>query len=108
VEDLAKQWLAERIDHTHRNADQVRGYVNSAIIPVLGARHVGIYRDRVAKSARGARWRTASGESGVSGVQGPFRLRGREWDGHGITGGTAERRHNRSSATGPQSSADRR
>jgi integrase len=65
VEELAKQWLAERIDHTHRKADQVRGYVNRAIIPLLGARRVRtiepsdiagvirVYRDRVAKSARG-------------------------------------------------------
>jgi integrase len=65
VEELATQWLAERVDHTHRKADQVRGYVDRAIIPELGDRRVrtiepsdiaGVirtYRDRVARSARG-------------------------------------------------------
>ena len=65
VEELATQWLAERVDHTHRKADQVRGYVDRAIIPALGDRRVrtiepsdiaGVirsYRDRVAKSLRG-------------------------------------------------------
>src|SRR5262245_41197785 len=28
VEEVANQWLAERVDHTHRKADQVRGYVD--------------------------------------------------------------------------------
>lgn len=65
VEELATQWLAERVDHTHRKADQVRGYVDRAIIPALGDRRVrsiepsdiaGVirsYRDRVARSPRG-------------------------------------------------------
>jgi hypothetical protein len=35
VEELAKQWLAERIDHTHRKADQVRGYVRGQMLSAL-------------------------------------------------------------------------
>jgi integrase len=65
VEQVATQWLAERVDHTHRKADQVRGYVERAIIPALGDRRVRDvepsdiarvtrdYRDRVAKLPRG-------------------------------------------------------
>jgi integrase len=65
VEEVAGQWLAERVDHTHRKADQVRGYVDRAIIPELGerrvreiepsdiARVIRSYRDRVAKLPRG-------------------------------------------------------
>jgi integrase len=65
VEEVATQWLAERVDHTHRKADQVRGYVDRAIIPELGdrrvrdiepsdiARIIRAYRDRVAKLPRG-------------------------------------------------------
>jgi integrase len=65
VEKAAEQWLAERVDHTHRKADQVRGYVDRAIVPELGdmrvsdvepadiARVIRAYRDRVAKMARG-------------------------------------------------------
>jgi integrase len=64
VEDAAEQWLSERVDHTHRKADQVRGYVDRAIIPELGSSRVRDvspadiadvirrYRDRVAKLAR--------------------------------------------------------
>ncbi len=64
VQEVAEQWLAERIDHTHRKADQVRGYVDRAIIPELGstrvrdiepsdiARVIRTYRDRVAKLPR--------------------------------------------------------
>ena len=37
VEEAAQQWLSERVDHTHRRADQFRGYVERAIIPALGA-----------------------------------------------------------------------
>src|SRR4051794_22792654 len=40
VEQAATQWLAERVDHTHRKADQVHGYVDRAIIPELGHRRV--------------------------------------------------------------------
>jgi integrase len=65
VEEVASQWLAERVDHTHRKADQVRGYVDRAIIPDLGdrrvrdiepsdiARVIRAYRNRVAKLPRG-------------------------------------------------------
>ncbi len=64
VEKAAEQWLKERVDHTHRQADQVRGYVDRAIIPELGAtrvrdvepsdvaRVIRNYRDRVAKLPR--------------------------------------------------------
>lgn len=64
VQEAAAQWMKERIDHTHRQADQVRGYVERAIIPELGDRRVrdvepsaiaGVirsYRDRVAKLPR--------------------------------------------------------
>ncbi len=65
VKEAVDQWLAERVDHTHRKADQVRGYADRAIIPELGDRRVrdvepsdiaGVirrYRDRVAKLRRG-------------------------------------------------------
>lgn len=65
VEKAAEQWLGERVDHTHRKADQVRGYVDRAIIAELGtmrvrdvepsdiAKVVRDYRDRVAKLPRG-------------------------------------------------------
>ena len=65
VEEVARQWLAERVDHTHRKADQVRGYVDRAILPEIGDRRirdvepsdialvVRSYRDRVAKLPRG-------------------------------------------------------
>lgn len=64
VEQVTAQWLAERVDHTHRKADQVRGYVERAIIPELGdrrvrdvepsdiARVIRVYRDRVAALPR--------------------------------------------------------
>lgn len=64
VEEAANQWLQERVDHTHRKADQVRGYVERSIIPDLGQMRVrdvepsdvaGVirrYRDRVAGTAR--------------------------------------------------------
>ena len=59
----AEQWLSERIDHTHRKAELIRGYVERAIIPALGSRRVRDiepseiatvvrdYRDRVGKKA---------------------------------------------------------
>jgi len=65
VKELTTQWLSERVDHTHRKADQVRGYVYRAIIPALGDRRVRTiepadiasviraYRERVAKSPKG-------------------------------------------------------
>ena len=65
VEEAAEQWMAERVHHTHTKADQVRGYVDRAIIPNLGnmrvrdvepadiAQVVRAYRDRVAKMPRG-------------------------------------------------------
>jgi hypothetical protein len=36
VEVAAEQWLSEQIDHTHRKADLIRGYVERAVVP--GAR----------------------------------------------------------------------
>jgi integrase len=65
VEEAAEQWMGERVDHTHRKADQVRGYVDRAIIAELGdmrvrdvepadiARVIRAYRDRIAKLPRG-------------------------------------------------------
>jgi hypothetical protein len=64
VQQAADQWLAERVDKAIRNADQVRSYVERAILPSLGSRRVRDvepseisrvireYRDRVAKLAR--------------------------------------------------------
>src|SRR5262245_60808746 len=64
VEEAAEQWMAERVHHTHRKADQVGGYVDRAIIPNLGnmrvrdvepadiALVVRTYRDRVATMPR--------------------------------------------------------
>jgi integrase len=40
VDVAAEQWLSERIDHTHRKAQLIRGYVERAIIPALGSRRV--------------------------------------------------------------------
>lgn len=40
VREAADQWLKERVDHTHRQAEQVRGYVDRAIIPDLGHKRV--------------------------------------------------------------------
>jgi len=63
VEIAAEQWLSERIDHTHRKAELIRGYVERAIIPALGSRRVRDiepsdiaiavrdYRDRTGKKA---------------------------------------------------------
>jgi integrase len=63
VDVAAEQWLSERIDHTHRKAGLIRGYVERAIIPTLGKRRVRDiepseiatvvrnYRDQVAKKA---------------------------------------------------------
>ena len=65
VEEAAGLWLSERIDHTHKQASLIRGYVDRAVLPELGntrvrdvepadiARMVRSYRDRVAKLARG-------------------------------------------------------
>jgi integrase len=64
VQQAATQWLAERVDPSIRKADQVRGYVERAILPLLGqrrvrnvepseiARVIRDYRDRVAKLRR--------------------------------------------------------
>lgn len=64
VQEVAEHWLAERVDHTHKKADQVRGYIDRAVIPELGdrrvrdveasdiARVIRSYRDRVAKLPR--------------------------------------------------------
>jgi integrase len=63
VEVAAEQWLSEQIDHTHRKADLIRGYVERAVIPGLGSRRVRDvepseiatvvrdYRDRAGKKA---------------------------------------------------------
>lgn len=40
VEVAAEQWLSERIDHTHRRAEFIRGYVDRGILPVLAKRRV--------------------------------------------------------------------
>lgn len=40
VEEAARQWLSERVDHTHRKAEHVRGYVDRAIVPLLGDRRI--------------------------------------------------------------------
>ncbi len=64
VEVAAGQWLSERIDHTHRRAELIRGYVDRGIIPSLGNRRVRDiepseiatavrqYRDQASKAAR--------------------------------------------------------
>jgi integrase len=63
VEVAAEQWLSERIDHTHRRAELIRGYVERGVLPVLGKRRVRdiepseiaavvrAYRDQTAKKA---------------------------------------------------------
>ena len=64
VEEVAGQWLRERVEHTHRKAYIVRGYVERAIIADMGktrvrdvepadiASMVRAYRDRVGKLKR--------------------------------------------------------
>jgi hypothetical protein len=64
IQEATDQWLAERVDTSIRKADQVRGYVERAILPSLAtrrvrdvepseiARAIRDYRDRVAKLPR--------------------------------------------------------
>ncbi len=64
VEVAAEQWLSERIEHTHRKAELIRGYVERAILPALGRRRIRDiepseiaivirdYRDRAGKTAK--------------------------------------------------------
>lgn len=40
IEVAADQWLSERIDHTHRRAELIRGYVDRGILPSLAKRRV--------------------------------------------------------------------
>lgn len=40
VEVAATQWLSERIDHTHRRAELIRGYVDRGILPSLAKRRI--------------------------------------------------------------------
>jgi hypothetical protein len=40
VQEVTDQWLKERVDHTHRKSDQVRGYVDRAILPALADRRL--------------------------------------------------------------------
>jgi integrase len=61
VGEAAERWLAERIDHTHRKPELIRGFAERGIIPEMGARRVRdiqpaeiasvirSYRERVAK-----------------------------------------------------------
>jgi integrase len=64
VQVAVGQWLAERVEPTHRKAVLVRGYVDRAVLPAFGSRRVRDiepseiaavirdYRDRAAKSAK--------------------------------------------------------
>jgi hypothetical protein len=40
IQEAASQWFAERVDTSIRKADQVRGYIERAILPSLGTRRV--------------------------------------------------------------------
>ena len=62
--------MAERVDHTHRKADQVRGYVDRAMISRLGYRYAG--------EGRGAR-RYCQGRSAPTAIGLPSLPRGRTW-----------------------------
>ena len=67
VAEAAEQWLSERIDHTHRKGEFIRGYVERGILPALGSRRirdiepaeiatvVRAYRDLVGKNPLRAR-----------------------------------------------------
>jgi integrase len=64
VKEAADQWLVERINKTHRKADLVRGYVERAVLPLLGSRRISDiepselsrlvrdYRDRLANAPK--------------------------------------------------------
>ena len=108
VEVAAEQWLAERVEPTHRRAELMRGYVDRAIVPALGSRRVRDvepseiaavvrdYRDRAGKTAKGREGGRAAGRALLGAFRGcsatrwrtagsSYRLqRGRRppWSGH--------------------------
>ena len=84
VEVAAEQWLAERIEPTHRRAELMRGYVERAIVPALGSRRVRDvepseiaavirdYRDRAGKTAKGSEDGRAAGRALLGAFKGLF------------------------------------
>ena len=84
VEVAAEQWLAERVEPTHRRAELMRGYVDRAIVPALGSRRVRDvepseiaavvrdYRDRAAKTAKGREGGRAAGRALLGAFKGLF------------------------------------
>ena len=84
VEVAAEQWLAERVEPTHRRAELMRGYVDRAIVPALGSRRVRDvepseiaavvrdYRDRAARTAKGRDGGRAAGRALLGAFKGLF------------------------------------
>ena len=60
VEAAAERWFAEQVDHIHRRADLMRGYIDRAIIPALGDRRIrDVAPSEIAEVVRGYRDRSA-------------------------------------------------
>ena len=86
VTEAAEQWLAERVNVTHRRAFLVEGYLRRAVLPALGSRRlrdvtpgqigkmIRDYRDQVAKNTNRARTGGRStGRALLATVKGLFR-----------------------------------
>ena len=86
VTEAAEQWLAERVNATHRRAFLVEGYLRRAVLPALGSRRlrdvtpgeigkmIREYRDQVAKNTSRARTGGRStGRALLATVKGLFR-----------------------------------
>jgi hypothetical protein len=51
VTETAEQWLAERVNTTHRRAFMVEGYIRRGVLPALGSREQSAYRRSHAPAA---------------------------------------------------------
>jgi len=119
VEEAAEQWLAERVDHTHKKADQVRGYVDRAIIPELSnmrvrdvdpadiAKVVRAYRDRVAKLPRSRTGGRPAARVLLAVFKGAVRLLRRQWLDHHVSRWPAHGGDCRGPAAGARACPDR-
>ena len=83
VTEAAEQWLAERVNTTHRRAFLVEGYIRRAVLPALGSHRlrdvmpseigkmVRDYRDRGGQGEPGQDVRQIGCPSSTRGMQGP-------------------------------------